>query len=281
MKFKNCIFILIIFIFFISGFNLFIGISLAQDNSGKRILNFKSREEIEKNEIVRRVEEFADRLKSDSRLMPLYLYKAAVLDSPSTCDLVKGPEGKESCLGEIEDINRMHNYAIGRCSVFEDEGTKYFCEILKENSCRELPGKIDILFCQGLLNLNPQRIESSLKKEIEEGKLDAKLYKKELEFALRELAYYAAFKTNSALTCSQLLGDVPYFRKAGCYILTSNFPQEIIDRYALDLSYYRHSIKEANPDLCKEIKDPYIKKFCDAKINFSIFMQEYFLYSKE
>ena len=207
------------------------------------------------------IKQWAEHYKKSHGINELYAYKAAVLNSSYACEVVAN---QQVCIDEMEELLTLNKIVIGRCSILSDSDQR-LCMSLKKQDCSELNSEESAL-CQGFLNADPAIIERS-----------SRFKEDDKEDAIRALAYYSAFKNSSVTSCTQFLGDDLYLYRLGCRVLLSPEPQRIIDSVALDFARYHYANIKKNRDLCDNIDDLYIGRYCKQGVGLSEFIDRYFL----
>lgn len=222
------------------------------------------------------VEKYAEYFRESFGLDRLYRYKAIALDSYSVC---KQHYDSESCRELIDDSRMLRRLATGECGEadeFLEDIEREFCEAFQKEDCSSLDS-VNYLICKGFLNLDLSFVKQGLQKQLNKGIINEIEYRKDIKSFKKEIAYYSIFKTNEIENCLRLTDNEAYFRKVGCYILGSAYPQKVIDDYALDFAYYYRAGKRSDVNFCAEIKDQYIKEHCQKETNLVVFISWYFL----
>jgi len=210
------------------------------------------------------IKQWAEQLKKSRGIKELYFYKDVVLNLSSVCEV---SANRKECLEKTKEILGGYNWAMGRCKNLE-EVHRNACMAIRKNDCSSLTYEGDRKKCQGYLDLDPQLIKESFAME---GEMV------DMKSITIMLAYYSVFKSRNILACRQLLKDDAYYRKVGCKILLNPDPQDIIDNYVLDFTYYYYADNKHEKSACNDIKDNYIKTKCQKGMPFSSFIDTYFL----
>ncbi len=237
----------------------------SQDRSG--ILTFKPNFQQQQSSKDILIKQWAEQYKKSQGIKELYIYKEVVLNLSSCCE---ASGNSRECFEKSKEILEGYNWAIGRCKELEG-GAPEICAAIRKNDCSIFVDDLDNNVCQGYLNFDPQLLKKGLA-------VDGDIV--DMGSVRRSLAYYSVFKNKNVLTCRQLLKDDAYFLKVGCKILLSSEPQDVIDNYALDFAYYYYSERENKKSECSNIKDEYVRGYCESGVSVSRFVDKYFLGAK-